>query len=242
MIDGLKRLWHYAVISGNDQHHNVGRLGAPRAHAREGFMTGRVEKHNLAPVGGRFRIHDLHLVSADMLRDSAGFALGHSGRTYRIEQGGLAVIHVPHDRDHRGTWYGFGATLFASRGRVGYIFLRLLFEADDVRVGSEEARHLARQLCIERLIDRGKYASRQQTGNQILRANIQLLRQILHADAFRDGDVPRDRLRLIRKRKPRRRNIALHRAFLHTARNIALSGPARWTTGTASRARWSRRS
>ena len=82
VIDGLKRLWHYAVIGGNDQHHNVGRLGAPRAHTREGFVTGRVEEHDLAPVGGGFRIHDLHFVSANVLRDSAGFALGHGCRTY----------------------------------------------------------------------------------------------------------------------------------------------------------------
>src|SRR5438309_4816303 len=58
------------------------RLGSPRAHTREGFVTGRVEEHDLAPVGGGFRIHDLHFVSANVLRDSAGFALGHGCRTY----------------------------------------------------------------------------------------------------------------------------------------------------------------
>ena len=77
-----------------------------------------------------------------------------------------------------------------------------------------------------------------QTRDQILGADVELLRQILHANAFGDGDVPRDRLRLVRKRQPRRRNIALHRAFLHPARNVALSGTTRRTTRTAAWTGW----
>ena len=46
--------------------------------------------------------------------------------------------------------------------------------------------------------------------------------------------APRDGQRLAGKRKPRRRNKALHRAFLHASRNIALSRPRRATRGTLS--------
>ena len=81
--------------------------------------------------------------------------------------------------------------------------------------------------------------TRQQPRDQILCANIQLFGQILHADAFCDGDAPRDGLRLVRERHARRRNIALHRAFLHTAWNIALPRPSRRPTRTATRTRGS---
>ena len=107
----------------------------------------------------------------------------------------------------------------------------LLFEGDDVGVRSEEARHLAGQFGIERLIDGGENAAEQQARNQVLGANSKLLRQIFDADAFGDGDAARDRLRLVRKRQPRRRRVALHRAFLHPAWNIALSWTARRRTG-----------
>ena len=38
--------------------------------------------------------------SADVLRNTAGFAIGDMGRPDRIEQRRLAVIDVAHDRDH----------------------------------------------------------------------------------------------------------------------------------------------
>ena len=59
--------------------------------------------------------------------------------------------------------------------------------------------------------------------------------------AFRDRDAARDRLRLVRERQPRRRRVALHRAFLHATRNIALSGPARWAHPDGCRASRARR-
>ncbi len=43
------------------------------------------------------------LVGADVLRDAAGLARDDRGLADRVEQRGLAVIDVPHDRDHRGT-------------------------------------------------------------------------------------------------------------------------------------------
>ena len=38
-----------------------------------------------------------------MLRDAARLAAGHVGLAQRVEQRGLAVIDMPHDRDDRGT-------------------------------------------------------------------------------------------------------------------------------------------
>ena len=43
----------------------------------------------------------VHLVGADVLGDAAGLARGHLGLADGVEQRGLAVVDVAHDRDHR---------------------------------------------------------------------------------------------------------------------------------------------
>ena len=72
VIDGFKRLRHHAVVGGHHQDDDIGDLGAARAHASERFVAGRVDEDDLAAVL-------LDVVRADVLRDSAGFALGHVG-------------------------------------------------------------------------------------------------------------------------------------------------------------------
>ena len=47
VIDRLDRLRHDAVIGGDDQHDDVGHLGAARAHRREGGVAGRIDKGDL---------------------------------------------------------------------------------------------------------------------------------------------------------------------------------------------------
>ena len=163
-------------------------------------MTGCIQEHDFAAKSRRFLILDSHFVSADMLRDSARFAFRNAGRTNRVEQRSLAVIHVAHDRDDRWPRYCFGSTVFARGCRVSNFLLRLLFKADDIRVSSKEASHLTGQFRIKRLVDGREHTSRQQPSDQVLGANIQLLRQILHADAFRNRDAPRDGLWLVRER------------------------------------------
>ena len=44
MRDRLGRLRHDAVVRGDDQHDNVGHLGAARAHGREGGVAGRIDE------------------------------------------------------------------------------------------------------------------------------------------------------------------------------------------------------
>ena len=166
-----------------------------------------------------------------MLRDSSRFTLGNIRQANRIEQCRLAVVDVAHDRHHGRTNTSLRSGLFAG-GSVN-LFCRLLFERNHVRICAEEPRHLAGQFRIQSLIDRGKYALRQQTRDQILGADVQLLREILYADAFRDRDAARDRLRLIRHHHARWWRVALHRTFLHAARNIALTGTPRRPTRTA---------
>ena len=237
VIDGFQSLRHHAVIGSHDQHHDVGHLRSARTHAGEGFVTGRIEEDDLAAKRRRVGIGDRHLVRADVLRNSTGFAARDIGRADSVEQAGLAVVDVAHDGDHRGTRNSLGCAFFARTLRRHRVLGQLLFEGDDRRLGAEVTSHIGRQVGIERLVDGGENASCQQARDKVLGANSQLLGQVFHADAFRNRDAPRDGQRLAGKRKPRRRNKALHRAFLHTSRNIALSRTRRTTGGTLSRRR-----
>ena len=224
VVDRFNRLRHHSVIGSSNQHHNVGRLRSARTHARERFVTRRIQKHNLAAECRRRFIGDGNLVGADVLRDATRFASGHIGRANRIEQCRFAMVDVTHDRDHRRTRDCFRAFFAALGGRVG-IFRRLFFEGDDFRLRAEEARHLAGQFRVERLVDGRKHAAHHQPRDYVLGANAQLLGQVLHRDSFCNRDVPRDRRRLVADRHARRRSVALHRAFLHTSRHISLARP-----------------
>ena len=235
VVDGFERLRHDAVVGGHHQHDNVRGLGSARSHAGKRLVARGIEEYDLAAVRRRLLVQDGHLVRANVLRDATGFASSHVGQADGIEQRGLAVIHVAHDGDHRRTRHTFRGDAFLARGSFGNFFGGLLFEGDDIGVGAEEARHLAGQFGIERLVDGGEHTAGQQARDQVLGAEPEQFRQIFDADAFRNGDAARDRLRLVRERQPRRRRVALHRAFLHTARHIALSRPARRCAWPAAR-------
>ena len=94
VIDRFDRLRHDAVIGSNDQHDDIGRLGAASAHGSEGFMARRIDEGN-ETAGGR------NLVGADMLGDAARFARHDIGLADGVEQRGLAVIDMAHDGDDR---------------------------------------------------------------------------------------------------------------------------------------------
>ena len=113
VVDGFERLRHHAVIRRDDENDNVGGFRAARTHAGKGFVTGRIEEHDLAPVGRRIFIHECDFVGADMLGDSAGFAFGNVGGTDGIEQRRFAVVDVAHDGDNRRTRNRFGRAFFA---------------------------------------------------------------------------------------------------------------------------------
>ena len=70
VIDSFERLRHHAVISRHDQHHDVGHLRAARTHTRKRLVAGCIDEDDFAAV-----LFDV--IRADVLRDSAGFAVGH---------------------------------------------------------------------------------------------------------------------------------------------------------------------
>src|SRR6185503_12047002 len=90
---------HHAVVGGDDDHDDVGDLGAAGAHAGEGLVARGIEEDDLAAEGGRVFLGDADLVGADVLRDAAGFAGCDVGGADGVEQRGLAVVDVAHDGD-----------------------------------------------------------------------------------------------------------------------------------------------
>ena len=93
VVDRLDGLRHHAVVGGDHDHGDVGDLGAAGAHGREGLVAGGVEEGDRVVVV-------VDLVGADVLGDAAGLAGRHLGLADRVEQRGLAVVDVAHDRDH----------------------------------------------------------------------------------------------------------------------------------------------
>ena len=93
VVDRLFGLRHDAVVGGDDDDGDVGDLGAAGAHRGEGGVAGRVEE------GDRLLVV-MDLVGADVLGDAPGLAGGDLGLADRVEQRGLAVVDVAHDRHH----------------------------------------------------------------------------------------------------------------------------------------------
>ena len=91
----LDRLRHDAVVGRHHQHDDVGDLRAAGAHRGEGGVTGGVDEGDGLAARGD------DLVGADVLSDAARFARNHIGVANRVEQRGLAVIDMAHDRDDR---------------------------------------------------------------------------------------------------------------------------------------------
>ncbi len=120
-----------------------------------------------------------------MLGDASGFALGHVGGADGVQQAGLAVIDVAHDGDHRRTRDGGEHRLVVLLdGLRIVVLLNLILKADDRALGSKVAGHVTGEVFAESLIDGGKDAASQQTRDQILGANVELLCEILYADTL----------------------------------------------------------
>ena len=94
VVDRLLRLRHHPVVGGDDDDGDVGHLGAAGSHRGEGGVAGGVEE------GDRLFVV-VDLVGADVLGDAAGLARRHLGLADRVQQRGLAVVDVAHDRHHR---------------------------------------------------------------------------------------------------------------------------------------------
>ena len=218
VVDGFQRLRHHAVIRRHHDDDNIRHLGAARTHAGERLVARGIEEHDLAARRRRAFLGEAHLVGADVLRDSAGFARRHVRFADRVEQRGLAVVDVAHDRDHRCARHLDHLRLVRFEHLFDGLVFQLLFVADDVGRGAELGRNVLHHLRVERLVDRDEDAPHEQRRDQVLGANFELLGQVLDADALGHRDLAGDGQGLMaevgRPAETPRRDKALHRAFL----------------------------
>ena len=151
-----------------------------------------------------------------MLRNAARFARSHVGFADRVEQRRLAVIHVAHDGDDRRARHFEIVGFLGVENLFDGLVRQLFFVADDGGRRAELGGHVLHHFGIERLIHRDEDAAHQQRGDQVLGAHVELLGQVLHADALGDGDLAGDGQRLVAVLHAAvawRRHKALHRAF-----------------------------
>jgi hypothetical protein len=85
--------------------------GAAFAHGAKRGVARRVQERESA---SRTQRHDER---ADVLRDPASLARGDRGGSQRVQQSGLAVVHVAHHRHHRAP-RGIGACVFSVAVRL----------------------------------------------------------------------------------------------------------------------------
>ena len=174
VVDGFLGLRHHAVVGGDHQDDDVGRLGAARAHGGERLVARGVEE-------GDHAARRLDVVGADVLRDAAGFARRHLGAADVVQQRGLAVVDVAHDGDDRGARQrlGFCAATSSSEERSGIVQLgghRLVahFLDDDHR-----------RVLVELLVDGDHLAHLHQRLDHLGGLDRHLVRQLGDRDGLR---------------------------------------------------------
>ena len=146
MVDRLDCLRHDAVVRSDDQHNDIRNGRAARAHGGKRFVSGRIEEGNRLAS-------DRDGICADMLRNAARFALGDIRAPDLVEKRRLAVVDVPHHRNHRRTGHiifiacGFCLINFAERFLGGLFRFILQF---DPQIGGD----IGGGIVIERIVDR----------------------------------------------------------------------------------------
>ena len=132
----------------------------------------------------------LDVVRADVLGDAAGFAGGHLGAADVVEQRGLAVVDVAHDRDHR-------RTRGSCRPAVSSTWASSASSASSATAAhdgvAEFLGHQRGGVEIDRLGDRRHDAHLEQRLDHVAALQRELLREVGHGDRVADRDFTHDR-------------------------------------------------
>ena len=174
VFDRLDRLRHHAVIGGHHQHDDIRHLGAARPHGGEGLVARRVEEGDL-----RAR-RQLHLIGADMLGDATRLAGRHISMAQRVQQAGLAMVDMAHDRHHR-----------RPRLEIGHGIARTFQAKLDIGIGdaagamAEFGNHQLGGVGVDRLGDGRHHAQLHQRFHHVGAARRHTVGELLHGDGFR---------------------------------------------------------
>jgi hypothetical protein len=93
VVDRFPGLRHDAVVGRHHGDHEVGDFGSACPHGGERLVTRRIQECDATVV-------HLDGVRADVLGDAPSLTRRHVGFADRVEERGLAVVDVTHDRHH----------------------------------------------------------------------------------------------------------------------------------------------
>ena len=185
VVDGLDRLGHHPVVGRHHQDHDVGHLGPPGPHGGERLVARGVDE------GDRMAV-PVDLIGPDVLGDPAGLAGHHVGRADPVEQQGLAVVDVAHDRDHRGAGPEVGLVLLLvvvveELGQeLGFALLARVDQPDvGPELGGEEVDHV----IGERLGGRDHLPLQQQEPDDVAGRPVELRAQVARGRAALHDDL-----------------------------------------------------
>ena len=177
VVEGLNGLGHDAVVGGHHQDGDVGHLGTAGTHGREGLVTGGVDEGDRTILVVQV---DADLIGTDGLGDAPGLAGDDVGGADRVQQLGLTVVDVSHDRDHRGPRHEVGVVLIGLEVDVEGLqqLSVLVLGRDDLDVVAQLGAQEGEGVLVEGLGSRGHLTEVEQHGHQGRGGGVDLLGQV----------------------------------------------------------------
>ena len=147
MIDCLNGLGHDAVVSRHDKYGDICSLSASCSHGCESLVSGSIQEGYVLSV-------NVNGVSADMLSNTAGLALGNVGMTDRVKKRCFTVVNVTH--------YAYdGRTRHKVVVLVLFLVEQFLFDCYNNFLGDLSAHFVGHQISgvvINHLVHRNDHA------------------------------------------------------------------------------------
>ncbi len=176
MVNGLEGLGHDTIIGGYHDNGNVGDLCTPGTHSRKSLVTRGIEESDL-PATFKF-----HSVCTDMLCDATGFTSDHIRIPYIIEQFGLSMVNMSHNRDNGRP----GNEVFFTVRFLGDGFLQ--FNGDKFNRIVKFFRDQHQGFSIEALVNGNHNPQAHAGGYYLDDGYMHEVGQFIHTDKFRNLD------------------------------------------------------
>ena len=173
MRDRFDRLGHHGIVRRNHQDHDIGHVRTAGAHRGKGRVARRIQEGQRGALVGR------HLIGPDMLGNAAGFARNDTGLADCIQQRGLAVVDVAHDRHDR-----------RARRQIFVAVQNLVDDLFDIAVGNADRTvtefldHQFGGIGIDGLVHRHHHAHFHKRFDDICGAFRHAVRQFLNHDGL----------------------------------------------------------
>ena len=197
MLHRLFGLRHDTVIRGHNQNHDIGNRGTTCTHRRKGGVPRGIQEGHQTGIR-------LHLIGANVLGNAASLTRGHTGFTDVVEQGGLTMVNVTHDRHHRRTRFAVQGVHIDFADFLEQVFLFVL-GADRNGFVTHFLDHQLGGVLIQAFIDGGHHAHAHQNLDQFGSLDGHALGQITHGDRVRNFHVTDDR-----RRRPLKPVLGIH--------------------------------